>query len=298
MKESHDRIDQDFKSENTRLINVEKERIVDTKVTLRVLDVESENNIEVSKYNSVHKYKLRELLRVHKQNRNKRSEEWNSKVGRDRELAANDDAEESNSSSVQSKSKDHSRKGSDSNINANMRNQKANADDDNDIAKLQAKRDQQTSQAQDTLKKLETGLIELKKKQETALYALKQTHLEAQQQLSENFVNEFTEMEFTHKVDIKRLIEDCEAEIKDALKIQERESVMEGNIREAETKALIERKVLNALLDTFIDGVISIDPRGFIKRFKYYKNNIVPLLKKCLVIHPKNCLAEMPILNT
>ena len=42
---------------------------------------------------------------------------------------------------------------------------------------------------------------------------------------------------------------------------------MEGYIRGAETKALQERRVLNSLLDSVVDGVISIDPRGFIKRF-------------------------------
>lgn len=46
--------------------------------------------------------------------------------------------------------------------------------------------------------------------------------------------------------------------------MQERELEMEGYIRGAELKAMQERRMLNYLLDTVIDGVVSIDPRGTI----------------------------------
>lgn len=78
-------------------------------------------------------------------------------------------------------------------------------------------------------------------------------------------------MEWRHDVETKDLQKTSAAEIAEALVIQERELEMEGYIRGAELKAMQERRVLNSLLDSVVDSVISIDPRGTITRFKYVK---------------------------
>ncbi|KAJ2985836.1 hypothetical protein HDV02_000321, partial [Globomyces sp. JEL0801] len=119
----------------------------------------------------------------------------------------------------------------------------------------------------ETLKKLQTGLLELKKKHEVAYFEMTAKLVAAYKEKEEQFEKELVELEMKHDIEKKRLVEDCEAEIEESLKIQEREREMEAHIRQAETKALIERKVLNSLLSTFVDGVISIDPLGFIQRF-------------------------------
>ncbi|KAI9142529.1 adenylate and guanylate cyclase catalytic domain-containing protein [Paraphysoderma sedebokerense] len=58
-----------------------------------------------------------------------------------------------------------------------------------------------------------------------------------------------------------------ECEIEELKNIQEREYQMESNLRLAERKMLVERRTLNSILDTVIDGVINIDPEGIVKRF-------------------------------
>jgi PAS domain S-box-containing protein len=49
--------------------------------------------------------------------------------------------------------------------------------------------------------------------------------------------------------------------------VQKRELEMEDLMRETELNALQERRMLNSLLDSVVDSVISIDPRGTINRF-------------------------------
>jgi PAS domain S-box-containing protein len=74
-------------------------------------------------------------------------------------------------------------------------------------------------------------------------------------------------MEWRHDVEAKDLDKASEAEISEALVVQERELEMEGYIRGAELKAMQERRMLNSLLDSVVDSVITIDPRGTITRF-------------------------------
>jgi PAS domain S-box-containing protein len=74
-------------------------------------------------------------------------------------------------------------------------------------------------------------------------------------------------MEWRHEIETKDLHKALEAEISEALVVQERELEMEGYIRGAELKAMQERRMLNSLVDSVVDSVISIDPRGAISRF-------------------------------
>lgn len=76
-------------------------------------------------------------------------------------------------------------------------------------------------------------------------------------------------MEWRQEVEVKDLEKGSEAELEEEYLIQERELEMEGFIRGAELKAMQERRVLSSLLDSVVDGVISIDPKGYISRFKY-----------------------------
>jgi PAS domain S-box-containing protein len=74
-------------------------------------------------------------------------------------------------------------------------------------------------------------------------------------------------MEWRHDVETKDLNKASEAEMAEALLVQERELEMEGYIRGSELKAMQERRMLNSLLDSVQDSVISTDPRGTISRF-------------------------------
>jgi transcriptional regulator with PAS, ATPase and Fis domain len=93
----------------------------------------------------------------------------------------------------------------------------------------------------------------------------------------DEFSKELMELEWKQDVEIKDSLMADEDQLSEALQVQAREMAMEGHIRGAESKALQERRVLNSLLDSVVDGVISIDPRGFIVKFKYalYPSNFI-----------------------
>ena len=74
-------------------------------------------------------------------------------------------------------------------------------------------------------------------------------------------------MEWRHDVEMKDLTKASEAELSDLYLVQENELGMESLIRGTELNALQERRMLNSLLDSVVDSVISIDPRGTITRF-------------------------------
>jgi PAS domain S-box-containing protein len=74
-------------------------------------------------------------------------------------------------------------------------------------------------------------------------------------------------MEWRHDVETKDLNKASDSEMADSLIVQERELEMEGYIRGAELKAMQERRMLNSLLDSVDDSVVSTNPTGTITRF-------------------------------
>jgi signal transduction histidine kinase len=103
---------------------------------------------------------------------------------------------------------------------------------------------------------------------EKAVGELQARHASEFKNKEDDFSKELMELEWKQDVEIKDSIKADRDQLSDALQVQERELAMEGYIRGAESKALQERRVLNSLLDSVVDGVISIDPRGFIVKFK------------------------------
>jgi PAS domain-containing protein len=297
LKETQAQTEQDVASDQRHEIITEKEKIADAQKTLKILDLQVGNEIELSKLQAQHRIQLRQILRFHKDKRIKRKNRWASVVNREIDHASQ---QGSMSSSVQGKSEvqsmAHSRVGSDHNLQSASRQGLTNTTAD-DAAEAKAniqQREWKTAEQQQNLCKMQQSLVDLKKKHEKALYSLKQTHETAFTDLKESFNNEITEMEFRHEVDKKRLTTEADADVQEQLDNQDKELIMEGHIRAAETKALIERKVLNSLLDTFVDGVISIDPRGYIKRFNRAAEKMFGYTTEELIDRNANIKTLMP----
>jgi PAS domain S-box-containing protein len=102
-------------------------------------------------------------------------------------------------------------------------------------------------------------------------------------------------MDWRHDVEAKDLEKASEAEISDALVVQERELEMEGYIRGAELKAMQERRMLNSLLETVVDSVISIDPTGKITRFNNAAEKQFGWSSKEVLEHNINIKEMMPM---
>ncbi len=75
------------------------------------------------------------------------------------------------------------------------------------------------------------------------------------------------ELDDSHDLQVQSLRSEHEMELENIISIQEKEIAMEASVHEAELRMLIERRILNSVLDTVVDGIINIDPIGTIKRF-------------------------------
>jgi PAS domain S-box-containing protein len=102
-------------------------------------------------------------------------------------------------------------------------------------------------------------------------------------------------MEWRHEIELKDLHKATEAEIAEALIVQERELEMEGYIRGAELKAMQERRMLNSLLDSVEDSVISMDPRGTISRFNIAAEKQFGWTRKEVLDNKINIKEMMPL---
>ena len=279
LKETQSQTEQDVIAEQRHETIAEKEKVQATQKSLKIMDMQAENVMEMTKLQANHRIQLRQLLRTQKDRKVKRYKHWSGIINRDillEHASMNGSMAGSQIGSAQPKSIAHSIAHSRKNSNPDLKEGKLinyqaadHAEDAQDAKLLSGQSEWKAEEAKDQLLKMQQGLLEVKKKHERALYGLKQSHEASYTDLKEQFQQESTEMEWRHEVEKKRLATENDAEIEEALANQEKEIIMEGHIRKAETKALIERKVLNNLLDTFVDGVISIDPRGFVKRFNH-----------------------------
>jgi PAS domain S-box-containing protein len=75
------------------------------------------------------------------------------------------------------------------------------------------------------------------------------------------------DLDESHDLQLQSLRSDHEQELENITSIQEKEIAMEASVHDAELKMLVERRILNSVLDTVVDGIINIDPIGTIRRF-------------------------------
>jgi PAS domain S-box-containing protein len=75
------------------------------------------------------------------------------------------------------------------------------------------------------------------------------------------------ELEESQEIELQNMREDQQAELENLIAIQEKEIQMEATVHDAEMRMLVERRILNSVLDTVVDGIINIDPIGTITRF-------------------------------
>jgi PAS domain-containing protein len=91
------------------------------------------------------------------------------------------------------------------------------------------------------------------------------------------------------EIEIHKLNESQEIEIREIKTVQEKEIVMEEAMHDTEMKALLERKILNSILNTFDDGIINNTPTGVLlllnkaaeKIFGYTKAEVVGRTSRC-----------------
>ncbi|KAJ3250425.1 hypothetical protein HK103_003544 [Boothiomyces macroporosus] len=280
MKSCHYHEEQDLLCNQKTVYYEAKDKIFVTKKSLKLADYKYQHNMEISKLKSQQRNRLRELIKEHKEFLLSRRAYWEYVLGKESTMAqmlmneeelgisnehsrnrsnqSYSNSQSSNQSNSQSKA--HSRKNSDPNLRQLKKNK------DVEVTSSNVELDASVVE-KDSLAKLQSQLSDLKKKHNDEFYKLKAENSLAYESLKEKLESELAQMDLNHDVERKRATQDAENEIAELVQNQEKEIELENHIRAAETKALIERKVLINMLDSFTDGVISIDNTGFIKRF-------------------------------
>ncbi|KAJ3019954.1 UNVERIFIED_CONTAM: hypothetical protein HDU68_010417, partial [Siphonaria sp. JEL0065] len=108
-------------------------------------------------------------------------------------------------------------------------------------------------------------------------------HADEMTALQEYQKQKLGELRQLHEFDMAQLLRQHEHEILELKAIQDREIAMEQSIHDAEGEILTERRILNSVLDSVIDGIIIIDTTAIIKRvnaacvsiFNYSSDEIV-----------------------
>ncbi|KAJ1568869.1 hypothetical protein HK096_005010 [Nowakowskiella sp. JEL0078] len=106
-------------------------------------------------------------------------------------------------------------------------------------------------------------------RQKESLETLKKTQREELERCRKQWTTRIREMEEEQEAEMVTLKEAHEKEIGDLFAAQEREIQMEAAVNDTELKMLMERRLLNSVLDGVVDAIITIDPIGTIKRFNF-----------------------------
>jgi PAS domain S-box-containing protein len=84
-----------------------------------------------------------------------------------------------------------------------------------------------------------------------------------------SFEAKMQEMQEHQEEEVQALVEEQERQLRDMKTIQEKEIQMEELMHDSEMKMLVERRILNSVLETVADGIINITPVGEIVRFNH-----------------------------
>ncbi|KAJ3215567.1 hypothetical protein HK099_006301 [Clydaea vesicula] len=126
---------------------------------------------------------------------------------------------------------------------------------------------EQYEQNEKNIAKIHMELELLSERHEKALSLLEQQQKFALEEKETSIQRSLAELEYNQDLEFKDLKKRQTAELEELADNYKHELALEAQVRGAETKALQERKILNCLLDNVVDGVVSIDPFGTIKRF-------------------------------
>jgi PAS domain S-box-containing protein len=127
--------------------------------------------------------------------------------------------------------------------------------------------DQSIEEMGEHLDNLLRNLEQLRAKHIEDLKTLKARHNQELSDAKNKHQSELSQLDSIHEVQIRDLHRDHQKQIQDLITLNEREAELDSTVRAAEKSMYLERRQLTSVLDTVIDGVISIDPTGILKRF-------------------------------
>jgi PAS domain S-box-containing protein len=117
------------------------------------------------------------------------------------------------------------------------------------------------------LKRLSDDLKELRRRQREYSTSLQENHSDVICDYDKEISDNLDELRKLHDTQLLEIHEQQKEEIEQIKATQAKEAAMEENVRSSERQMLMERKTLNSVLETVVDGIITITPVGIISRF-------------------------------
>jgi PAS domain-containing protein len=121
------------------------------------------------------------------------------------------------------------------------------------------------------------NLSSMRQTHKQTLASLQQQQADQLESKESQFMEEIRELDGEQELEMLELKKKQLTEIQQMTLIQQKEMELQQVIHETELKAILERKVLNGLLDTILDGkpilvtndtgIICVDTQGYIQRF-------------------------------
>ncbi|KAJ3128427.1 hypothetical protein HK098_004504 [Nowakowskiella sp. JEL0407] len=259
---------QETRGQQLTEFHLEKDRVYELKQQVKVAAMDKENAIEMKKLLQVHRAQVKAMRTQFQQLMKQRKALFKAKQEQKMTTEAIDNIRESSVSRLPSTDSVC--------IDDYYEN------DDNDEVESQSSRYSRSSQSrpefplpQQTVSTapeivaLQQQLLQLTQKQKEDLDLLLTTQKQELDQLVLTWQAKQKTLDADQATELANMKEVQAREIADLVQVQEKELAMERSVHDTEMKMMLERRLLNSVLNTVVDAIITIDPVGTIKRFNH-----------------------------
>ena len=184
-----------MQNEHKKALHVEKNKISAAERKLSILHMQHENSLQIKALLTKHNAQKRELLRIQKENKEKRKVAWNVIAGTSGPSTPSNktpDNEGSKGSSVHGgaeRATNRALGAAHSGAAAELQD-----DDEEGLARAEQNREAEIKQVQETYQRAKDKLVELKKKQQAEFLETVDRHKAEETEMEDNFEDEGTRM--------------------------------------------------------------------------------------------------------
>ncbi|RKP17683.1 hypothetical protein ROZALSC1DRAFT_30547 [Rozella allomycis CSF55] len=273
-------------------ISASKEKIENLRETIKMVKTKTEQANDLKKLRGNQKMQLKQLQREHLLQASMRGKKWlmKSKVDLEEEIEENEEKEDefeemrdfkknnnTRNRSIKSKSKSQGlqSQGSTGDISDNDSEISMAFNEELEIDnKFGVENDSHIQSLEKQLEEMINNHKALVKRKEMNLGDSKMIHLQEYNQMKQNHNERLLILDEEQSNYLKTVRSNHRKEIEEIIAMQEREKQSNLIIRESEKKMHVERRILSSVLNTVLDGIVSIGKNGIILRFNQAAENM------------------------
>ncbi|EPZ33401.1 hypothetical protein ROZALSC1DRAFT_27730 [Rozella allomycis CSF55] len=256
-------------------IHASKDKMLSLQESIKLLKLKAEHAAEIKKMKLTHKAQMKVLLNDHKTQSSVRAKRWqlnmlSSSEDNIIEEGEDDEVPEPLAMKDMKNRVDNSSRLSARSMSSSKMDELSvfdGAASDMDMAFDRGENDTQIKNLESQLQDLHHNHEELINKSRRQLNDLKAKQGQELSQLKVQHTEALILLDQYHEHDIKALRTSQKNEIDEIINVQMRETQMDANMRQAERKMVMEKQLLQSVLNTVLDGVIGITTEGIIQRF-------------------------------